>query len=241
MINLSVNFRGISNSENYNICYIDSRPYNGAAPDQKILSTITENFPDPKNVSIVDIAAGEGRNTIPLAQKGYNLLALELCSVGRDEIRKKADFNRFENINISGHDITKQPLNSKNDAFIMSHLTQHLNSEEMNSAFANISKSIKPKGILLFDSLINYGEPLFKNTKVDQEEGCCRFTMSEIKEMAEKNGFKLKEIVPYEETGASRAKYIDQRRWGGPGMHESDRFRHARRPVYLKWFLFEKT
>ena len=267
-----VGFSAMPDPKSYDAVYSHSNSYNGKTPDEKIMDTITKRFPDPKNITIVDVGAGDGRNTIPLFEKGYNVHSLEFSDDGKCNINQRASVvvDRSQKpmnnkLGTSSHDITKIPLTKKRNAFCISHVTQHLNSDELKTTFSNIENSLKPGGIVIFDALIDKSGKSFENTKKDEKRGWCRFKKEEIQSMAEENGLRLVENTPYKEKESSRPPYIDQKRWGGSGMdykkqYESldipDNLRSLinlitapqaleeklapRRNVKLEWFVFEK-
>jgi hypothetical protein len=67
-------------------------PYFGAHPDAKVME-LARSLGDPKDVPVLDIGAGTGRNTLPLARAGFRTDAIELtpslAAILREEVAKE--------------------------------------------------------------------------------------------------------------------------------------------------------
>ncbi|HAN46421.1 MAG TPA: class I SAM-dependent methyltransferase [Cyanobacteria bacterium UBA8156] len=65
----------------------------GTYPDAKALAVLAEVTGDrpPSEISILDIGAGPGRNTLPLAAKGYAVTAIELAPVFVEQLQQNVD------------------------------------------------------------------------------------------------------------------------------------------------------
>jgi len=77
----------MSKTENYNIQYKNRKNVFGLKPE----STLVQFFNQiERDLPILDIGAGQGRNSFFLAQKGFNIIALDPSSVAIDYISSEA-------------------------------------------------------------------------------------------------------------------------------------------------------
>jgi 2-polyprenyl-3-methyl-5-hydroxy-6-metoxy-1,4-benzoquinol methylase len=65
-------------------------PYFGTEPDARVCELVAAAN-DPANFPILDIGAGTGRNTLPLARRGHSVDAVELAPKFADVIRGEAE------------------------------------------------------------------------------------------------------------------------------------------------------
>jgi len=88
---LSLNLEVPSTAEKYER-WTKTRPgaLFGTYPDAKALAVLTARTGDrpPSEIPILDIGAGPGRNTLPLAAKGYAVTAIELAPVFVEQLQQ---------------------------------------------------------------------------------------------------------------------------------------------------------
>lgn len=91
-LNSNVSFGKIATPNTFDDIYANISDFNGDKPDKFVLDKLQKFFPlDRSNIKVVDIGAGDGRNSLPIAKQGYNVTAIELSKVGTDLINEKAD------------------------------------------------------------------------------------------------------------------------------------------------------
>ena len=255
-----VSFSAMRRPNIYDVNYKLGKDYNGSYPDKKIIETMDKLFPQPGLTKIMDIGAGDGRNTIPLAKKGHYVIANELSPVGRTIINQRACRENLPiMIKTIDHDILKKPFPQQVNAAIISHVTQYFNLDELNIALKNISASLSKEGILIFDALINKGEKK-SPSRTNIIDGNSFFDSDKVIKAGEKSGLQLVEMSDYNEKGPSRSWYVDLKQWGGKGvktvpktqgmpeefnivakfLSDLTEFFTRRRKVELKWFVFKK-
>ena len=93
---LSYSVRGVSSTlENEYASWVQLRtpPYFGTHPDAKIVES-ARSLGAPAEVPVLDVGAGTGRNTLPLAREGFPTDAVEpapaLAAILRTEVEKEA-------------------------------------------------------------------------------------------------------------------------------------------------------
>ncbi len=252
----SLSFKGVDVAAVYDTHYKLIPYYNGVGPDRKVIDILRRFFPEPDGVTIADIGAGDGRNSIPLAKKGYNVFAYDLSSSARKimDMRRSRD-GLAKNLTTRADNILNGPLSVKSDGILMSHLTQHFTVQELESAMTNLARSVKQGGILIFDALINKGNAK-SSSALDAPRGYSFFDLKHIAELAKTEGFEVLEVSDYDEKGPSRPYYIDTKTWGGEGakwpikesgigklwilLNDLSEFCTRKRKVDLKWFVLRK-
>jgi SAM-dependent methyltransferase len=78
-------------AEQYN-SWLSTRqtPLFGSQPDAKLIEVVKQIPGRPQDIAVLDIGAGTGRNTLPLARMGYAVDALELTPAFADQIKEAA-------------------------------------------------------------------------------------------------------------------------------------------------------
>jgi len=241
-------FRARLDDVAYSDSYKPHENYNGVSPDEFIVSRLRSR---PAALNVLDIGAGQGRNTIPIAQIGHHVTAMEINPKGRECIGQRAiDKNVTKNVSILYANILdKVLLESKADFAFMSHVSQHFNLQELSKVLANISENLKIGGEFVFDALIRRSKkydgyeslPKALSRKYESLEdiGAASFTEEDILNISEDAHLKMDLKAPFGEISAGRAAYENESLWGGSnlfGTHLGIR----RKPVKLTWFVFKK-
>lgn len=253
----SIAFKARFNREGnlYTEQYAMHRFHNGKAPDEFVLSrikAIQQRVPRDE-LLVVDLGAGQGRNTIPLAKAGCNVCAYELSDEGRYDIMYRAYREKVDQrIIVSGENILDPiRIGRKADFAFMSHVSQHFNTAEIQQAFRNVSDVIKVGGEFVFDALIRTRESYKKYDKVPlglrlydkrlnlETYGAASYKREDILDAAKKAGLSFIEELPFVENIAKRASYEKQNLWGGFKVLDF-LMGLPRKPVVLKWFVFKK-
>jgi len=202
--------------------------YNGRGPDKFILERL-------KGIShglVCDFGAGQGRNTIPVAQLGHDVVAIEINDEGKKCIKqaaKKANVaNRVMVLDVNLLDDFFLGKN-KADFIFMSHISQHFNIDELKKVMANAVVNLKKGGEFVFDALIKKDVskiPLQEKSNVKEFFGTANFAQNNILEAAQKVGLSFSDEVLFAEKDAGRADYETQKDWIKDNQ--------------LKWFVFKK-
>lgn len=235
----SVSFGVKLYNNEYNLNYLEFG-YNGLIPDEFLLKNIDKYLSNKENPSILDIGAGDGRNAIPLAKKGYKVSAYEIASKGRKLLTNRAKNNKVDNnLCISDNNVLNKWKNPpKHDLAYMSHVSQHFNLSEMDTVFKNLNAALKKDGIFIFDALLKEKNTAQFNTEIFEHSGIANFDQKDLVNLAKDNGFKLLKIETFKEKGEGRASYEQQKAWGGNfNIYGGP---NKKLPVKLKWMVFKK-
>lgn len=246
----SINFQANLRDWEYSGSYRDNKNLNGRKFDKFIINRIKSQS---GVIFVSDWGAGQGRNTIPLAEMGYNLTAIEMNEVGCSQIYVKAK-NRdvLDKVKILNENIfSKIKLEKKSDFAFMSHVTQNLDIDELQVILENISKNLKKGKELIFDALIrkkaNYQgydrvPAIIKRVCFEyamDKYGAASFNREDILNAAKQAGLTFIQEAPFKEAFLNRAKYEKQNLWGGFRPFEF-LVGIPRKPVKLAWFVFRK-
>lgn len=113
--------------------------------------------------TIIDIACGTGRVTIPLASKGYNLIGVDLHKGMLEEARKKSSVQNIP-IDWIEQDCTQLELNlTSRLIYSVGNSFQHfLTNKEQDGLLSSVNKHLEIGGIFVFNTRFPSMEELFQ-------------------------------------------------------------------------------
>ncbi len=137
-------------------------PLFGSHPDAKLIS-VASTISDPANSPVLDIGAGTGRNSLPLARRGHPVDALELNAVFADKLLQSAATEQLPLVVTHG-DVLHPNLQFRPDFYklvVASELVTDLKSvEQVRSLFSKVAPAIEPGGSFLFNCFLMAGDDL---------------------------------------------------------------------------------
>lgn len=194
--------------EDYSSNYVKYKNYNGSEPDTFVLNRLNQVH---KPAVVFDLGAGQGRNTIPIAKQGYNVYAYEISPVGRECIKAKATNNRVLDkvIPVGCNILDNISVGGKADFVFMSHISQHLNIEELKTVFKNVYDNLKVGGEFILDAMTTQIQGLTSMYSGKMPEICgeARFDENELFHAAKDAGFTAVIKKPFDERGQGRPGY----------------------------------
>jgi ubiquinone/menaquinone biosynthesis C-methylase UbiE len=106
----------------------------------------------PKGAKILDLCSGHGRHTIPLAEAGYQMTALDLNKKALNILENEAEKQGLD-IRIIQSDMRKIPFQNEFDAVInmFTSFGYFKNDKENSKVLEQVVKSLKPGGKFLLD------------------------------------------------------------------------------------------
>ncbi len=160
-------------------------PYFGTHPDAKIMTT-ARSLGAPKDVPVLDIGAGTGRNTLPLAREGFPADAIELspalAKILREEVEKENLVARvFEGDALSG--AVELPERHYRLVFLAEVIASHIRTtEQVRTLFQGAADALATDGLLLFNAFIAADgyKPDSLVKEMSQVFWCNAFTRGEI-------------------------------------------------------------
>jgi len=131
---------------------IRQEPLFGSHPDAKVMS-VAAQLGEPNNTTILDIGAGTGRNTIPLAKLGYPVDAIELTPAFMEKLTAEVN-NQNLPVKVFQGDILEPLLRMKVAHYklaIASEVLSHFRyTEQVRLFFAKMCDTLRSGGLLLF-------------------------------------------------------------------------------------------
>jgi len=157
--------------------------------------------------SVLELGAGQGRDTLFFAQEGLHVHALDYASISVAEIRKKAAAQGcIHNIAAQCHDVRQAlpfPDNSLDACYSHMLFCMALTTSELHSLSCEIRRVLKPKGICIYtvrhtgDS--HYATGIHRGEDMYEAAGFIVhfFSKEKIHELAD--GYELLDMTEFEE------------------------------------------
>ncbi len=132
--------------------------YDGFGSEEFCLSMVThvmenlEKYRLPRGAEILDIACGTGVITTELAKEGYQMIGLDLSKDMLRHAQQRAA-RLGVNIRFVRADMRSFELQQKTPCIISTHdsLDHLFEDDELDQAFQQIAKALRPQGLFLFD------------------------------------------------------------------------------------------
>jgi SAM-dependent methyltransferase len=164
-------------------------PLFGAHPDAKLVD-LAKSLGEPKDVPVLDVGAGTGRNTLPLAAAGFPVDAVELApalaAVLRDDVAKaSANVRVFEGDALDPS--LGIPARHYRVAVLAEVVASHFRTtEQVRKLFEQALNWLAPGGYLLFSAFLTGGgyKPDKMARQMSEVMWCCAFTRRELDEAA---------------------------------------------------------
>ncbi len=131
-------------------------PLFGRLPDAKVVALASE-LGDPKSAPVLDVGAGNGRNSIPLARLGHPTDAVEPVAPMADVMRKVAKEENLplEVIQASVFSPEVPAKKSHYKLAIVSEVTSHFQStSDMRTLFTKLADALAPGGLALVSAFL---------------------------------------------------------------------------------------
>lgn len=158
----------------------------------RILLNVLNKHIKIKRGKILDIGCGAGTMSFYLANKGHNILGIDISSKAIKECAASNRELHFKNIKFAQVDFPKELPNEKFDVVIFTEVIEHL--ENGQNALVSIYKLLKPNGIMILSTPSNKA-PLYRfglTKNFDKRVGHMkRYSTTELSKLIEKNGFKI--------------------------------------------------
>ncbi|CAD5936766.1 Ubiquinone biosynthesis O-methyltransferase [Planktothrix tepida] len=159
-------------------------PLFGSHPDAKLMA-VASDLSDPARSPILDIGAGVGRNTLPLARKGHPVDAVELTPDFAQIIAKEAKENNLPIRVIQSNILNPAlvlPANYYRLALIAEVISHFRNLEDVQTLLTKVCDAVVPGGLILFNTFITHDnyEPNNKVREMGQIQWSYLITRPEI-------------------------------------------------------------
>ncbi|MFM9266752.1 bifunctional 2-polyprenyl-6-hydroxyphenol methylase/3-demethylubiquinol 3-O-methyltransferase UbiG [Tychonema sp. BBK16] len=142
--------------------WVDTRepPLFGSYPDAKLMTTAAK-LGSPDRIRILDVGAGTGRNTLPLARLGYAVDAIELTPAFAEQLQTAATAENLP-VTVSQGDVLDPLVRMKPARYqlaVAAEVISHFrDSDEVRLFLAKMCDSLCPGGLLLFSTFLAVGD-----------------------------------------------------------------------------------
>ncbi len=218
-------------------------PLFGSHPDAKLMAVVNQ-LGNPAQTPLLDVGAGVGRNTLPVAQKGHPVDAIELTP---EFVKIIADHAKQQNLKVRVvqsnifNPALKLPQNYYKLALISEVITHFRSLAEVRTLLAMMCNAVQPGGLILFSLFIaNEGyEPDQKVREMSQIQWSYLLTRSELNGTLQGlplNVISDESVYEYERT------HLPPEAWPPTGWFEHwclgrDVFPLENPPMSLRWIL----
>jgi tellurite methyltransferase len=132
--------------------YADADYYWDLEPS-KICFDVLKLMPPGKNVRLIDIGCGEGRNAIFFAKQGYNVTAFDISKNGIKKAEKLA-IEKGVNINLFTADLLKYRLTEYFDIIFSTGTLHYIPDNLKDEIFCNYQQFTSDKGLNVFSIIL---------------------------------------------------------------------------------------
>lgn len=138
--------------------YLELYSHRNSADAKKAADLIVESVPLSRNSSVLDLACGNGRHSLIIASRGYNVLGADLSPFLINEAKKKLknQYRRYrKKLSFELMDMRKIPYKNKFDLVVnlFSSFGYFDSDEENIKVVSGVSKSLRKGGYFFFDFL----------------------------------------------------------------------------------------
>ena len=225
-------------------------PLFGLHPDSKVME-LARSLGLPVNVAVLDVGAGTGRNTIPLAREGFATDAVELApalaQLLRDDVAKAQLPVRVYEGNILDPALAVEHK-KYNLVLLAEVVASHFRTvQQVRELFEAANRLLAPGGLLLFSAFVALDgyKPDDVARAASQVLWCCIFTRPELQQAAAGLPF---ENVADESTLEYEKSRLPAEQWPPTGWYEQwtagqDLFDLpvSKSPIELRWLTYRKT
>lgn len=224
-------------------------PLFGSHADAKILNLVAELGQDPGSTPVLDVGAGTGRNTLPLARLGYLVHAIELTPAFVEQIQAAVEAEGLPVVvtpgNILDPMVRMRPAHYK--IAIVSEVISHFrDADQLRLLLAKMSDVLRSGGLLLFNCFLTVDgyEPNRAVREMSEVAWSAIFTRSDLALAME--GLPL-ELISDESVFEYEKQHLPPEAWPPTGWFANwstgrDLFPivNGKPPMELRWLLCKR-
>lgn len=222
-------------------------PLFGTHPDAKVM-TVIRQLGEANAVPILDVGAGTGRNSLPLARLGYPVQALELAPALVGQLQSAVNLQGLPVMVTSGNVLDPKVELSRSHyalAIAAEVVASHFNSvEQLHQLLARMCDVLRPGGLFLFNMfLANHGyQPDLLAKELSEVAWSCLFDRAEL--AAASAGLPL-ELISDESVYQYEKEHLPPEAWPPTGWfikwsQGRDLFPIENPPMELRWLLYKR-
>jgi ubiquinone/menaquinone biosynthesis C-methylase UbiE len=204
----------------------------------------------PAEVTILDVGAGTGRNSLSLAREGFMVDALEPAPALATVLRESAAESGVE-LGIVEADILEPTLELPRQTYRMLLLSEVVashfrNVEQLKQLFTVAARLLEPGGVLVFNAFLSQAgyKPEALARQLSEVFWCVLFTRRDLDQAADGLGFERQgdeAAVEYERTHLPEGQYPSTGWYEGwCGGQDLFDLPAERAPMELRWLVYRK-
>lgn len=225
-------------------------PLFGAHPDAKLVS-LARALGAPNEVCVLDVGAGTGRNTLPLAREGFRIDAVELAPSLAELLRKELAQHGVKARVFEGDALDPRlgvPAQAYRLVVLAEVVASHFRSTaQLRQLFERAADWLVPGGLLAFSAFIasDEYEPDLLAKQASQVFWSCLFTRRELQDAIRDLPF---ERISDESCYAFEHKHLAAQDWPPTGWfaqwsrgHDLFALPLGKPPHELRWLVYRRT
>jgi SAM-dependent methyltransferase len=226
-----------------------SGPLFGSLPDAKLMA-VARTLGPPAEIPVLDVGAGTGRNTLPMARAGHPTVALELAPALADLLREDLAREKLDVPVVAGNilDETLELPLAPYGLAVVAEVVPHLrNADELRRVFTRLAGVLRPGGTLLVSAFLTKDgyHPDQAEREMAQVLWSAFFTREELS--AATAGLPLERIsdesvLEFEQANLAPEAWPPTT-WFVSWASGADAFDlwEGRAPIELRWLVFRRT
>jgi len=143
----------ITQHHDYETVYKSSDEYYWGVEPSNMCLKIIELMPPNKQLKVLDICCGEGKDSVFFARCGYDVEAFDLSDAGVEKTKRLAEKANVE-INVYKADICEYRLNTNFDILFSSGALHYIKPELREEIFENYRNHTKENGLNVFNVFV---------------------------------------------------------------------------------------
>lgn len=141
-------------SDHYNKIYSENKRTFGNGGPKAIVGNITKY---KSSDSVLELGAGEGRNSVFLAEQGFDVTARDVSKVGIEKIEKAAQEKGLD-IKTEVDDIRHLEIEANYDVFVCTYVLHHLSIEDALALIKQIQQQTNEDGLNIITTFGKNGD-----------------------------------------------------------------------------------
>jgi SAM-dependent methyltransferase len=224
-------------------------PIFGSHPDSKVME-LARSLGAPASVPVLDIGAGTGRNTLPLARAGFPAHAVEFSPDLAKILRETAEKEALAVTLFEGDVLNPElavPKAHYGLVILCGVLSDFRDVTALQGLFARAAELVRPNGVLLFNAFLPVGgyQPDLLARQLSFMLWSTIFTREELRAAAGEHGFSL---VSEESVYDYEKQRLPAEAWPPTGWFEewtrgvgTFDLPVSRAPVEMRWLVWKKA
>ena len=153
----------MSLDNHYNKIYSENEKTFGGGKPEKVVSDITKY---KTSGLVLELGAGEGRNSLFLAEQGFEVTAQDISQVGVEKLNKAAQ-EKGLNIQAEVKDIRTLDTDQHYDVFVCTYVLHHLSREDAISLIKQMQEHTNEDGLNTITTFTENGDFYRNNPDTD--------------------------------------------------------------------------